>query len=130
LQTDVIQQLSSKIQLQLEQMNINHGHNNSHSHGHSHSHNHGTNHNHGTLQQHRATHLKLTRDYKWVETKYKNVQLDARRRWNMVQMEKKRIVEEEQRKTLENDLDHDNQQLQMQLRDDVSLSCFSLVYSM
>jgi hypothetical protein len=113
LQTDVIQQLSSKIQLQLEQMNINHGHNNSHSHSHGH--------NHGTLQQHRATHLKLTRDYKWVETKYKNVQLDARRRWNMVQMEKKRIVEEEQRKTLENDLDHDNQQLQMQLRDDVSL---------
>ena len=79
-----------------------------------------------SLQQHRATHLKLTRDYKWVETKYKNVRLDAKRKWNMVEMERKRVVEEEHRRHLEEDLDHDNTRLQMQLRDDVSAFCVYL----
>jgi hypothetical protein len=105
LQTDVIQQLSSKITLQLEQLE----------------------HQKTNNKQHRATHLKLTRDYKWVETKYKNLQLDGRRKWNMVEMEKRRIVEEEQRRNLEHDLDHDTSQLQMQLRDDVSFH-YSLEY--
>ncbi len=54
------------------------------------------------------------------------MQLDAKRKWNMVEMEKRRIVEEEQRKHLEHDLDHENVQLQRQLRDDVSSCCVYL----
>lgn len=108
VQTDVIQQLSSKILLQLDQLEKQKLSTTSSSSSSSSS----------SLQQHRATYLKLTRDYKWVETKYKNVQLDAKRKWNMVEMERKRFVEEEQRKVLEQDLDHNNAQLQMQLRDD------------
>ena len=72
--------------------------------------------------------MKLTRDYKWVETKYKNVQLDAKKKWNMVDMERRRLVEEEQRRHLEEGLDHDNARLQMQLRDDVSLKKVGLLY--
>jgi t-SNARE complex subunit (syntaxin) len=115
LQTDVIQQLSSKIQLQLEQMEKQKQTN-------TNTNTNSTNTNKNTSpsnqQQHRATHLKLTRDYRWVETKYKNLQLEARKKWNMLEMQRRRVVEEEQRKNLENDLDHDSEQLQMQLRDD------------
>ena len=110
VQTDVIQQLSSKILLQLDQLETQKLSSTSSSLSSS-----------SSLQQNRATHLKLTRDYKWVETKYKNVQLDAKRKWNMVEMERNRVVEEERRKVLEQDLNHDNAQLQMQLRDDVSI---------
>lgn len=119
LQTDVIQQLSSKIQLQLDQIEKQKLSQNQRYSGGSSSNNDQLT----QLQQHRATHLKLTRDYKWVETKYKNLQLDARNKWNMVEMEKKRIVEEERRRNLKDDLDHDTEQLQMQLRDDVR--CFT-----
>ena len=105
LQTNVLQELSSKILLQLEQIEKQ-------------KLSQRQNHNE---QQHRATYLKLTRDYRWVETKYKNVQLDAKRKWNTVQMEQRRIIEEEQRRNLENHLDHDNSQMQMELHEDVSL---------
>mmetsp|Transcript_15684 Transcript_15684/g.23547 ORF Transcript_15684/g.23547 Transcript_15684/m.23547 type:complete len:306 (+) Transcript_15684:299-1216(+) len=108
LQTDVIQQLSSKIQLQLEQIEKQNNSTNANN----------SNRNSSQLQQHRATHLKLTRDYKWVETKYKNVQMDAKRRWDAMRMEQRRILEEQERKNFEEGLDHDTERLQMQLRDD------------
>lgn len=115
----MIQQLSSKILLQLEQVERQTNSRRQYS----------SNNDHQQLQQHRATHLKLRRDYNWVETKYKNLQLDAKRKWNMIEMERKRIIEEEQRKNLENNLEHDATQLQMQLRDDVSfLSFFGNLY--
>lgn len=102
LQTNVLQELSSKILLQLEQLDKQKL---------SQRHNHNP-------QQHRATYLKLTRDYRWVETKYKNVQLDAKRKWSTLQMEQNRILEEEQRRHLEVHLDHDNSQMQMELHED------------
>jgi len=90
---------------QLESQKINNNNSNSNN----------TSNKYQQLQQHRATHLKLTRDYKWVEQKFKNVQLDAKQKWNMVEMEKRRVVEEEQRKSLE----YSTEQMQMQLKNDV-----------
>lgn len=66
----------------------------------------------------RATHIKLTRDYHWVETKYKNLQLEAKQ--NVQRKETQRIMEAEKngRKQWEEGMEEENRKLQMQLKDD------------
>lgn len=101
LQIDVIQQLGSKILSQLdmqakllEQMTR------------------------VDAAKHRATHQKLTGDYRFVETTYKNLKLDYSKRRYELDIRRKQIMEEEDRRNFEEGLDEDNARLQMQLRDD------------
>jgi hypothetical protein len=66
----------------------------------------------------RSTHIKLTRDYRWVETKFKNLQLEAKQNWNSLEMRRAAEVEDSNRKRFEQGVDADNKKLQMKLQDD------------
>jgi hypothetical protein len=66
----------------------------------------------------RATHIKLTRDYHWVETKYKNLQLEAKQNAQRKELQRRREAEENGRKHWEEGMEEENQMLQMQLKDD------------
>lgn len=115
-QSEVIHELSSKVQLHLDQIEKQKL-------SERNSNNNTNQYQLQRQQQHRAQHSKLTRDFKWVETKFNNVRLEGERKWKMEEMERRRILEdEEQRRKMEDDLDHhDSQRLrQMQLADDVS----------
>ena len=68
----------------------------------------------------RATHIKLTRDYRRVETAFKNHQLEAKRRFNAREALQREELEYERRKQFEEGIDHDTLKLQMQLQNDVS----------
>jgi len=104
LQIDVIQQLGSKIELQLQQKEKMMA-----------------NMNRTDASRSRATHIKLTRDYKWVETKYKNLVLEGRKKRNNIEAQKRIEMEQENRRNFEEGIDSDTARLQMQLRDDVRL---------
>ena len=49
----------------------------------------------------RSTHIKLTRDYRWVETKFKNLQLEARQSWNSLEMRRAAELEDSNRRQFE-----------------------------
>jgi len=65
----------------------------------------------------RATHVKLTRDYRWVETKFKNIQLENKQRRNVLEAQRIAEMEERNRRQFEQGIDSNNAQLQMQLQD-------------
>jgi len=66
----------------------------------------------------RSTHIKLTRDYRWVETKFKNLQLEARQSWNSLEMRRAAELEDSNRRQFEQGINADNKRLQMKLQDD------------
>ena len=66
----------------------------------------------------RATHIKLTRDYRWVETKFKNSQLEAKQKRASMQTQRLRETEDLERRRFEEGISADNKRLQMQLQDD------------
>lgn len=66
----------------------------------------------------RATHIKLTRDYRRVETTFKNILLESTRRRNVANSHMRVLEEEKQRKTFEKNLEGDSTKMQMQLQDD------------
>lgn len=66
----------------------------------------------------RSTHIKLTRDYRWVETKFKNLQLEAKQSRNRSEMQRAAELEDSNRKQFEQGINSDNKQLQMKLQDD------------
>jgi len=66
----------------------------------------------------RATHVKLTRDYRWVETKFKNIQLECKQRRNAIEAERLAAVEDTNRKQFEKGIDSNNAKHQMQLQDE------------
>lgn len=66
----------------------------------------------------RATQIKLTRDYHYVQTKFKNIQLEAKQKRSQAEM-KRRAEAAERDRQREVDMDAtNNQRLQMQLQDD------------
>lgn len=100
VQVDVIRQLGEKIEKQLQVQEIN-------------------------MQsltrteaaRSRATHVKLTRDFRRVETTFKNMQLEARRKRQLVQAQKQER-EEEDRKREEEGVDSEAMRVQMQIHED------------
>lgn len=68
----------------------------------------------------RATHIKLTRDYRWVEQKFKNLLLEYKQKRNAIEAERRMAVEDEHRKNFQHGIDGEAQRLQLQLQDDVS----------
>jgi len=101
VQIDVIHQLGNKIETKLQQQEQ-------------------------TLQsmprieasKNRATHIKLTRDYHWVETKFKNMHLEAKQIRNKIESQRRAQVLNRERMEFAQGIDADNQILQMQLQDD------------
>ena len=61
---------------------------------------------------------KLTKDYRWVETKFKNLQLEAKQNWNSLEMRRAAELEDSNRRQFEEGIDADNKRLQMKLQDD------------
>jgi len=68
--------------------------------------------------ENRATHIKLTRDYHWVETKYKNVQLEAKQSMQRKEMQMRLQAEENGRRQEGVEAENHRLQMQMQLQDD------------
>lgn len=66
----------------------------------------------------RATQQKLTRDYRLVETTYKNLKLEYTKRRHDLDRKRREILEEQERRNFEDGLGEDNARLQMQLRED------------
>jgi hypothetical protein len=66
----------------------------------------------------RATHIKLTRDYHWVETKFKNLQLEAKQIRSKIEAQRRAELQDRERREFVEGIDADNQRLQMQLQDD------------
>eukprot|EP00555_Chaetoceros_dichaeta_P012647 CAMPEP_0198254454 /NCGR_PEP_ID=MMETSP1447-20131203/4747_1 /TAXON_ID=420782 /ORGANISM="Chaetoceros dichaeta, Strain CCMP1751" /LENGTH=263 /DNA_ID=CAMNT_0043940497 /DNA_START=21 /DNA_END=812 /DNA_ORIENTATION=- len=66
----------------------------------------------------RATYTKLTRDYRHVESTFKNLLLDAKRKRNNLESQLREEAEMEQRKQFEEGVGHDTARLQMQIKDD------------
>lgn len=80
----------------------------------------------------RATHIKLTRDYRWVEQKFKNLLLEYKQKRNALEAERRMAIEEENRKKFGQGIDDETHRMQMQLKDDVSYSMsdvFCTVYN-
>lgn len=77
----------------------------------------------------RATHIKLTRDYRWVEQKFKNLQLEYKQKRNALEAERRMAMEEENRKKFGQGIDEETLRMQMQLKDDVSYSSADVLYS-
>ena len=69
----------------------------------------------------RATHQKLTRDYRLVETTYKNLKLEYTKRRHDLDRKRREILEEQERRNFKEGLGEDNARLQMELREDVSI---------
>lgn len=70
----------------------------------------------------RSTHIKLTRDYRWVEQKFKNLQLEYKQKRNALEAERRMAIDEENRKKFGQGIDEEAHRMQMQLKDDVSYS--------
>jgi hypothetical protein len=66
----------------------------------------------------RATHIKLTRDYHWVETKYKNVQLEAKQSMHRKESQLRLQAEEIGRRQEGREAENHRLQMQMELQDD------------
>jgi len=66
----------------------------------------------------RATHQKLTRDYRLVETTYKNLKLEYTKRRHDLDRKRREILEEQERRNFKEGLGEDNARLQMELRED------------
>lgn len=100
VQTDVIRQIGSKIELQLSQQEKLM-----------------ESMTRTDASKSRATHVKLTRDYRWVETKFKNIQLECKQRRNVLEAERIAEIEDLNRRKFEQGIDSNNAKLQMQLQD-------------
>ena len=103
VQADVIRQLGSKIEVQLmeKEQSI-------------------ASMSRTDASRSRSTHTKLTRDYRQVETTFKHLLLEAKRKRSILEAQVRQEAEEEQRKQFEEGIDNDTARLQMQLKDDVS----------
>ena len=101
MQLDVIRQIGSKVEAQLQE----------------HEHRMQTI-SRTDASKSRATHIKLTRDYHWVETKFKNTQLEAKQRRNTLETQRRAQVEDSDRRNFEQGIDDDNKRLKMQMQDD------------
>jgi len=71
-----------------------------------------------TAAQARATHAKLTRDYRRVETVFKNVQMDVKRRKGLAEARRREALEEEERKQFAGDTEEEAQRMQLQMHED------------
>lgn len=117
LQTDVVSQLGDKIEERLEAAERSMATAGGGS---------------STSAQSRATHAKLTRDYRRVEAVFKNVQMDIRKRKGLAEARLREERENEERRKFAGDAQEEARRMQMQLQDDVSLGfvscvCFVLV---
>lgn len=101
VQADVIRQLGSKIEVQLmeKEQSI-------------------ASMSRTDASRSRATHTKLTRDYRQVETTFKHLLLEAKRKRSILEAQIRQEAEEEQRKQFEEGIDNDTAIIQMQLKDD------------
>ena len=68
----------------------------------------------------RATYTKLSRDYRRVETTFKNLRLESKRKRSEARERLKLREEEEERRVFEEGIGYDTERLQMQLQEDVS----------
>lgn len=71
-----------------------------------------------TAAQARATHAKLTRDYRRVETIFKNIQMDIKRRKGLAEARRKEALEEEERKKYASDAQEEARRMQLQMQED------------
>jgi t-SNARE complex subunit (syntaxin) len=71
-----------------------------------------------TAAQARATHAKLTRDYRRVETVFKNIQMDVKRRKGLAEARRKEALEEEERKKFSGDAQEEVRRMQVQMQED------------
>lgn len=71
-----------------------------------------------TAAQARATHAKLTRDYRRVETIFKNIQMDIKRRKGLAEARRKEALEEEERKKYAGDAQEEARRMQLQMQED------------
>lgn len=101
VQVDVIRQLGSKIEVQLKEKEQSMA-----------------SMSRTDASRSRATHTKLTRDYRQVETTFKHLLLEAKRKRNILEDQLRQEAEKEQRKEFEQGIDHDTARLQMELKDD------------
>ena len=108
LQTDVIAQLGDKIESRLEAAERSMA----------------TSATASTAQS-RATHAKLTRDYRRVETVFKNVQMDVKKRKGLAEARLREERENAERAKFAEDTQEEAKRMQMQLQEDVSVCrCF------
>ena len=68
--------------------------------------------------QARATHAKLTRDYRRVEAIFKNIQMDIKRRKGLAEARRKEALEEEERKKYAGDAQEEARRMQLQMQED------------
>jgi len=66
----------------------------------------------------RATHIKLSRDYRRVETNFKNILLEAKRKRSLTDARRREMEEHDQRKKFEEGLQDDNTRFQIQIQED------------
>lgn len=65
----------------------------------------------------RATHVKLNRDFRSVETKFKKLQLEARRKRNLVEAQRREREDGERRKNEEREFSQETMQQQLQMQE-------------
>lgn len=73
----------------------------------------------------RATHVKLTRDYRWIETKFKNIQLEWKQRRNAAEAKRISKISHSKREEFKHRIESDHEKLQLQLQDQVSFNGIS-----
>jgi len=101
VQIDVIRQLGSKIEVELKEKGQAM-----------------TTMSRTNASRSRTTYAKLTRDYRHVESTFKNMLLEAKRKRNNLEAQRREEAEVEKRKQFEEGVGHDTARLQMQIKDD------------
>ena len=68
----------------------------------------------------RATHMKLNRDFRTVETKFKKIQLEVRRKKNFIEAQRRDREEEDKRRNEQDEFNQESMKYQLQMQEDVS----------
>lgn len=128
LQIDVIQQLGSRIETQLSAADKKL-----------------SSLSRADAAQSRATHVKLSRDYRMVEQKFKHVMLDVKKRRSLAEARVREARMEEERRAIERnsrgsgrsgsggfvgggDMTDEGMRWQMQIQEDVSFNCLFVLF--
>ena len=67
----------------------------------------------------RATHVKLTRDFRTVETTFRKLQLDVRRKRNFIEAQRREREDNERRRNEQEEFNQETMKFQMQMQEDV-----------
>lgn len=68
----------------------------------------------------RATHVKLTRDFRTIETKFKKLQLETRRKRDFIEAQRRDKEDENKRRNEQEQFGQEAMRYQLQMQEDVS----------